>query len=101
MLRIFLAVAAFAVFCDGAIAEERSCEAIGALLAGTGNCQDGDVVKIGSVDADDVPEMVQTYCDFGSQILTLPDRAIASQIAGQPQYVVLCKYHRRPAAPSK
>ncbi|CDX30851.1 exported hypothetical protein [Mesorhizobium sp. ORS 3359] len=77
-------------------AEERSCEMVGTLLAGAGNCHDGDIVKIGGVvGADDVPDLVQTYCDFGSQILTLPDKAIASQIAGKPQYVVLCRYHRR------
>lgn len=45
----------------------------------------------------DVPDIVQAYCDFGSQILTLPDKAIPTRLAGQPQYVVLCRYHRRSA----
>ncbi|RUX23782.1 hypothetical protein EOA13_33040 [Mesorhizobium sp. M7A.F.Ca.US.011.01.1.1] len=102
MLRISLAAGALIIFGASAMAEERSCKAVGTMLAGAGNCQEGDIVKIGGmIDADNVPDIVQTYCDFGSQILTLPDTAIMSQVAGKPQYVVLCRYHRRSAEPQQ
>ena len=79
--------------------EEQSCRMVATLLAGAGNCQDGDIVRI-DMDARDVVDMVQAYCDFGSQILTLPDNGLAS-LTGQPKVALLCKYHRRSDAPSK
>ncbi len=98
MLRLIGTIASLALFCGAAAAEERSCEMLGTLLS-NGNCQDGDIAKIAGIRADDVPDAIQTYCDFGSQILTLPDKGVMTQISGQSQYVVLCKFHERPSAP--
>ncbi len=81
--------------------EERSCHEAAILLAGGGNCQEGDIMKVDYMDAEDVADMVQSFCDFNAQILTLPASSISSQLAGKPQFVLLCKYHARPRAPSQ
>ncbi|TPI54738.1 hypothetical protein FJ417_24620 [Mesorhizobium sp. B3-1-7] len=92
--------AATVVAADAKAREERQCHHIPIALAG-GNCQEGDIMKIDDMNADDVADMVQSFCDFNAQILTLPASSISSQLAGKPQFVLLCKYHARPLAPSK
>jgi hypothetical protein len=72
--------------------EERLCRITSTV--DHGNCQDGDIVKIGGMDAGEVPDAVQKYCDFDSQILTLPDTVPGT---GNRQYDVLCRFHQREA----
>ncbi|WP_027167859.1 hypothetical protein [Mesorhizobium sp. WSM3224] len=80
---------------------ERSCKIFTlGLLAGPSNCQDGDVVSVSGLSARDVPDVVAEICDFGFQILTLPD-ASGSGLNGEPNYVILCKYHKRLSAPKQ
>ncbi|MER8699684.1 hypothetical protein [Mesorhizobium sp. M1273] len=83
-------------FCSPSYAEQ-SCEMISNIEAG--NCQDGDIVKVSGTSASELPKIVQKYCDFDSQILTLADPLLAGLGVGRPDYIVLCKYHERKAAP--
>lgn len=78
---------------------EQACEMFTlGMLSGSNNCQDGDIVTASGSGARDLPEVVARYCDFDAQILTLPDPT-SSGLGGEPNYVVLCKYHKRPSAP--
>ncbi|MGX5830342.1 hypothetical protein [Mesorhizobium sp. 43Arga] len=98
MHRIAYTIASLAVFCGAAAAEERSCEML-SLGITAGNCHDGDIAKITGAGGRDVAEVIAKYCDFGSQILTLPD-PISSLAGSDPRYMVLCKMHKRERAPS-
>lgn len=71
MQKSILAALVLWSFCSPSYAEQ-SCEMIANVVFGA-NCQDGDIVKVSGTSASELPKIVQKYCDFDSQILTLAD----------------------------